>query len=217
MDRYHCEVTALRSMTPREVRDAVNAFSARYVEDWEQWLAVSAGRRAELFGIILRRWQAARPLVMRRSRSEAMHGPPFLDDLLEMAQGPMRDLGDLTVSTVAQRTAEQDLAMGTLWDLFADLPVAGRATCVGRTKSVLLLTNGRIGPAFDQKVRDRTRLRKPSTSSEWVTYLECITEDIAAFEAAHGPLSVVVDPRFAHLKVGRLYDMALGPRGPETA
>jgi hypothetical protein len=43
--------------------------------------------------------------------------------------------------------------------------------------------------------------------------LEAVGEDIAAFEAVHGPLSKAVPLRFAHLEYGRLYDMIAGPRG----
>lgn len=213
MARRVGEVTALRSMTPGEVRDAVDAFPARYIEDWNQWLAVRPDHRAELFGMILRRWQANRPRKMRRIRAEATHAGPYLEDLLEMARQPVHILGDLTVTNVGQRTAGQDAALRTLWDLFAGLSAVGTATCVGITKSVLLLTDGRIGPAFDKQVRSRTRLPRQETSHEWIGDLELIAEDIAAFEAAHGPLAKVVSRRFAHLADGRLYDMALGPRG----
>jgi hypothetical protein len=199
-------------MTAQEVREAVDAFSARYIDDWDQWLAVRPANRAELFGQILRRWQATRPLPMRRTRREATHRPPYLEDLLEMARRPVEGLGDLDVRTVGHRTPGQDVALVTLWDLFAGLSATGTASCVGISKSVMLVTAGRIGPAFDSQVRSRTGLSRPATSRHWVDSLECITGDIAAFEAANGPLSNVVSPRFAHLAVGRLYDMALGPR-----
>ena len=208
----HTKVTALPSMTAKQVREAVNAFSARYVDDWDQWRAVRPGNRAELFGQILRRWQATRPLPMRRTRREATHKPPYLEDLLDMAGRPVKGLGDLDVRTVGLRTAVQDDVLVTLWDLFAGLPATGAASCVGISKSVMLVTDGRIGPAFDSQVRTRTGLGRPATSRTWIDSLECIADDIKAFEATNGPLSNVVSPRFAHLAVGRLYDMALGPR-----
>jgi hypothetical protein len=62
-------------------------------------------------------------------------------------------------------------------------------------------------------VRERLGLPRPTTSREWIAFLEAIADDIAAFEADRGPLSQIVPPRFSHLATGRLYDMALGPRG----
>ena len=80
----------------------------------------------------------------------------------------------------------------------------------------MLVSDGRIGPAFDSQVRDRLGLPRPTTSREWIACLEVIADDIAAFEAAHGALSQVVAPRFSHLTAGRLYDMALGPGGASS-
>lgn len=149
---------------------------------------------------------------MRRLRAEAEHGAPFLDDLLESATEPLLLLGDLTVLTVAHRTRQQDEAFTALWDVFSLLPTARHASCVGITKAVLLLTDGRIGPAFDSQVREKLRVGRPAMCGDWLHILQDIGEDIAAFESIHGPLANAVPPRFAHLAYGRLYDMALGPR-----
>jgi hypothetical protein len=92
------------------------------------------------------------------------------------------------------------------------LPTSGVASCVGITKAVLLLTDGRIGPAFDSQVRRRLGVARPTTYREWLQALEEIGEDIAVFESAHGPLTKAVPAHFAQIPYGRLYDMALGPR-----
>ncbi|MGH9202034.1 MAG: hypothetical protein ACRD2A_12465, partial [Vicinamibacterales bacterium] len=121
-------------------------------------------------------------------------------------------LGDLTVVTVARRTPQQDEALTALWAIFSRLPTAGLASCVGITKAILLLTDGRIGPAFDSQVRRRLGVGRPATCRDWIQMLQDIGEDIAIFESIQGPLTTAVPRRFAHLAYGRLYDMALGPR-----
>lgn len=156
-------VEAIRNKTPRQVRSDVNAFSARYVEDWDAWLGAHRDARPQLFGRILRKWQATRPVAMRRLRAEAKHRPPFLDDLLESAAEPLRALAGLTVLTIAHRTREQDQALTTLWTIFSRLPTSGAASCVGISKAVLLLTDGRIGPAFDSQVRSKLGVGRPAT------------------------------------------------------
>jgi hypothetical protein len=205
-------VTTIRSKTPAQVRAGVAGFAARYIRDWEGWLAAGHDARPDLFGRILRKWQAARPGAVRRLRQEAQHGAPFLEDLLADAEQPLRLVGGLSISTIRQRTPAQEEALGNLWSNFSRLRASGVATCVGITKAVLLLTDGRIGPAFDSRVRANLGLARPSTCSEWVRALESVAEDIAAFERAYGPLREAVPPRFAGLAYGRLYDMALGPR-----
>ena len=207
-------VEAIRNNTPRQLRRAVNGFSRRYVEDWDDWLRTHHDERPPLFGPILRKWQATRPVAMRRFRVEAEHAPPFLDDLLKKAEEPIHVLAGLTVLTIASRTREQDKALTSLWKNFSRLPTSGTASCVGITKAVLLLTDGRIGPALDSRVRRALRVPRPETSREWLEILEAVGEDIAASETSHGSLTKAVPARFAHLEYGRLYDMALGPRGP---
>lgn len=190
----------------------MDGFDTRYAGDWEAWLAVEPRAKARLFGQILRKWKATRPKKMRRIRSEAQHGAPFLEDLLEMAAEPLERLGDLTVLTVAHRTARQSQALVDLWALFSSLPSDGTASCVGITKAVLLLTDGRIGPALDSNVRERIGVGRPETCAAWIEILEGVAQDIAAFEPRNGSLDQAVSPPFAHLAYGRLYDMALGPR-----
>jgi hypothetical protein len=148
---------------------------------------------------------------MRRTHREAEHAPPYLEDLLDLATGPLRALADVDLRSVRTRTPDQQDALAELWEVFARLTVSGTASCVGITKAVLLVTNGRIGPAFDSNVQTRVGHR-PESTIEWLDALGEISEDIAAFEAMNGPLASVVAPRHAHLAVGRIYDMALGPR-----
>jgi hypothetical protein len=205
-------VEVIRHKTPRQVRAAVSGFAGRYVDDWQAWLGASQDTRPEMFGRILRRWQATRPVAMRCLKAEARHGPPFLDDLLERAAEPLAALKDLTILTLVHRSSRQDGALTALWDIFARLPTTGLASCVGITKAVLLLTDGRIGPAFDSKVRSQLGVDRPETCRDWVQILEHVGEDIAAFEARYGPLTKAVPSRFMRLAYGRLYDMALGPR-----
>jgi hypothetical protein len=205
-------VTALRTRTPEQVREDVNGFAQRYVKDWQDWLDAPAPARPVLFGEILRRWQATRPFAMRRIKAQASHRAPFLEDLLDHSAEPLATIDGLTLANVSERTAAQDLALHALWRVFKRLPVEGSASCVGITKALLLLTDGRIGPALDSQVRKKTRVGRPESCAEWLRCLQDVSEDIAEFERVHGPLSNAVDQRFQHLSYGRLYDMALGPR-----
>ena len=77
----------------------------------------------------------------------------------------------------------------------------------------MLLTNGRIGPAFDSIVREKLGFKHHLKSSgEWIEVLRGISEDILSFEKRHGVrLAQVVPDELAAYQVGRLYDMVLGP------
>src|SRR5438128_10367 len=92
-EKASMSVEAIRNKTPRQVRSAVDAFSPLYAKDWDSWVGADRNARPALFGRILRKWQATRPVAMRRLRAEADHSPPFLDDLLERAAEAVRALG----------------------------------------------------------------------------------------------------------------------------
>jgi hypothetical protein len=205
-------IAVIRNKTPAQLRADVDGFAARYAQDWEDWLSMGSEGRPTLFGRILRKWQGTRPLPMRRPRKEAQHGAPFLDDLLDDAAKPLRVVADCSVLTITKRTPEQTEAFQALWAVFARLPLSGVASCVGITKALLLLTEGRIGPALDSRVRAKLGVARPADCSEWLRILQEVAEDIEAFERLHGPLANAVPVRFAKLACGRLYDMALGPR-----
>src|SRR5438132_14321958 len=89
-------IEAIRMKTPAQVRADVAGFAARYVQDWNAWLTADTDARPELFGRILRKWQAARPGAMRRLKREAQHDEPFLEELLESAQEPLQMLAGLS-------------------------------------------------------------------------------------------------------------------------
>lgn len=207
------QVSGIRHMTPAQVSQAVSGFASTYVADWESWLATPFEQRPVMLGRILRRWQATRPAPMRREQAAAVHEAPYLEDLFADAQGSIRLLADLDLSSLRRRSAVQEQALRGLWGNFSRLTATGEATCVGITKTILLVTDGRIGPAFDSTVRDRLRIARPAYSSDWIRSLDLISADLKMFESRHGPLAEAVLPRFRHLAVGRLYDMALGPRG----
>lgn len=205
-------IDAMRSMTCGQVQAAIDGFSRRHAEHWEDWLRVGPSRRADTFGAILRGWQATRPRVMRRTRSDRRHEPPFLEDLLEEADGRVRRLRGLAVESVRNRTADQESALVGLWHIFKELAIPAPASSVGISKAILLATNGDFGPALDSQVQGRLGVPRPTTAREWVEVLEGVADDIAAFEAHSGALGGCVPNRYRHLAYGRLYDMALGPR-----
>ena len=206
------EVSVLRAMKPDEVRAKLGAFTAPYVTDWENWLQADQSDRVARFAAILRSWQATRPLPLRRPRAEASHEPPFIEDLLAEVAPQLEVLGDVTVADLATASPAQFAALHGLWAVFSKLPQRGTASCVGITKAVMLLTYGRIGPAFDSLVRKALGLKDHLRSSEeWVGSLLGISADIRAFEAEHGKLADIVPKSFATYHVGRLYDMVLGP------
>jgi len=200
-------------------QDRMVRFRASYVRDWRMWTSVVQSHRdvGSHFGSVLRRWQACRPNQMRRPRAEANHDPPYLEDLIANANPSVVALLDFDVRISASFTPHTELALVRLWDIFEQLSYHGRARnglagAVGISKAVMLLTEGRVGPAFDSTVTTELGIPTPANACEWIRSLQVITMDIQAFELANQcTLQAAAPPAFADLKSGRIYDMALGP------
>lgn len=197
----------------------VTTFSASYIADWNDWISTPPPARPARLGRILRKWQACRPNRMRRDALAAMHEPPYLDDLVARAAPHIAVLSTFDIvsfSSIENRA--YTAALDALWDVFEHLSYEGRARAglagsVGISKAVMLITDGRVGPAFDSEVRSALKIGKISSAAVWRDALFRVSDDIQAFEKGVGlAFSVAKPPGFQKLENGRVYDMALGPR-----
>ena len=211
-------ITTLRTKTPAQVQSDVAGFAATYVGDWERWLLAPTHDRPKVFVKTLGKWQAARPARLRRLRVRAdEHSPPYIEDLLSNAAPLLQVLVDFNVGRAGAPNPSERAALAGLWNTFSSLQQVGIASCVAITKAVLLLSDGRIGPAFYSQVRNKLRVNHLLTSADWITAVTEVSDDIHAFEDTHGvSLPSAVPPQFSTLAYGRLYDMALGPRSPNN-
>ena len=160
-------------------RDRILRFDESYVEDWQSWVSALQSQRdvAGNLGRVLRKWQACRPNRMRRAKGETKHDPPYLEDLVADANPSVQALRDFDVRLLASFTQQAQEALEQLWDIFQDLSYqgpsrSGLAGAVGISKAVLLLTEGRVGPAFDSEVRRKVGIRTPENARESIHGLQ---------------------------------------------
>ena len=210
-------VTFLARKSPLDINESIASFTKTYALHWQRWQENCAtgvtSSTAPVLGEILRKWQAARPLPMRRSRQEAKHQPPYLDDLVEEALPYIRDLGTGTVRDLPAFTAQQIESLNAMWSIFRNLTTRDQASCVGITKAVMLLTQGQIGPALDRTVRSALSIPRPTSATQWLECLHAISDDIRAFEGRHDiALEDLVPIEWQPVRVGRVYDMIAGPK-----
>ena len=212
------------NLTIGQLRQRILVFDRSYLDDWNAWLDVRRNQPSNIaseFGRVLRRWQACRPNRMRRCRVDANHEPPYLEDLLSQSHEALTHFDGFKLCNAGAIDQEIERTLTQLWKIFQYLPFSGRARnglagVVGISKAVLLLTEGRIGPAFDSEVRRKLRTGDILTPEAWVANLRNVAADIAEFERSNQcVLCEAVPKEFAHLHYGRLYDMILGPGTPE--
>ena len=198
--------------------EQINGFSQKYVDDWDAWLDTAPQDRSELLGRILRKWQACRPNSMRRIKAEAAHNAPYLEDLVAQAAPHIEMLQDFNIQDGIPFVNDHINALAQLWDIFQNLSHDGRANggrtgVVGISKAVLLLTDGRVGPAFDKCVKKNIGVATIFSAEQWIEALYLVSKDISNFERKNDTTLQAATPQpFAELNAGRIYDMALGPR-----
>lgn len=210
----------ISNLSIEEFQNMIERFDQRYVNDWASWISIrhNHGNVASEFGRVLRRWQACRPNRMRRTQNEAMHNPPYLEQLIEKAYDYIEDLNNFDISINSVHDNNTCHALTNLWKIFRNLSYHGRARnglagTVGISKSVLLLTEGRVGPAFDFQVRNRLNIHQPQNVDEWISALDLVSIDIQSFQKNNNCTIYEAAPKqFRKLNAGRIYDMALGPR-----
>jgi hypothetical protein len=209
----------IANITVEDFQDKINRFDQNYVDDWNDWIAVQPNNRAAQFGAVLRRWQACRPNRMRRTRAEQLHDEPYLEDLINSSEQYVQALQEFDIRLQASFTQAACDSLLQLYGIFQNLSYYGRARgglagIVGISKAVLLLTEGRVGPAFDSEVRTHLGLRRIENANDWICALQVASRDIQRFEAANQvTLQQAVSQQHAGISSGRIYDMALGPGG----
>ncbi len=204
----------IANLSIKQLNDLVNGFSKKYVDDWNCWLNTYPDARPRQLGIILRKWQACRPNRMRRTRSENIHDAPYLDDLINQAAQPIHVLENFRLEDSNSFSVQNCQALEKLWNIFQNLPYHGNAGNghVGVSKATLLLTNGRVGPAFDSTVKKYLDIKNISNANEWINALKKVSQDIRSFEDKNQTKIQQAVPNYVRLHSGRIYDMALGPR-----
>lgn len=207
----------IANLTIENFQDRIDRFALKYVNDWDLWLKTQADSRPQMLGMILRKWQACRPNKMRRTQAENQHETPYLDDLISQASQHIKTLESFEIRTSSSLSPLNCQALVKLWDIFQNLSYRGRARnglsgIVGISKATLLLSNGKVGPAFDSRVRRNLGLANISSAEEWINALHTVSRDIQEFETNNQTtLQQAAPSRYSCLQSGRIYDMALGP------
>jgi hypothetical protein len=217
-------VPGIASDTVPQFKKRIARFNPKYASDWTVWMATLASNRPRELKRILGRWQACRGNTLRdvHAATPTVHCPPYIDDLLALAQPHVVTLGPFDIRLAGSFTASACNAILALWSIFEQVsyarlnpkrkrppPRGGLAGAVGISKAAMLVTDGRVGPAFDSKVTRKLGLRKIQNAQEWLSAIKLASSDIVAFESARG--TTLQSASGLSLHSGRIYDMALGP------
>lgn len=196
----------------------IKRFKKSYRDDWTQWLALcgpdtSDRDKADCLHRTLRRWGALGRIP------KARRAPiPAIEKLMVQARRSLEGLRSFDVRDLADKEhhARCREPLCELWELTGSIARNSEdAHLVGRSKAVMLLTEGRFGPALDGKVckntfEGRFPPRAIRSCEIWLAALSEIARDIVAFETKYR--TALADLCDEKLAVGRIYDMAAGPQ-----
>jgi hypothetical protein len=198
-----------------QLKKRVKRFNKKYVDQWDTWVKTAPEARSAQLKWTLGKWQACRPNRLRNAK--------YIEQLLHEARSHVRALRAFDIARPASFTAKSRNAILALWPIFEKLsysspkkpgerlpPRGGRAGVVGISKAAMLVTDGRLGPAFDSKVRKQLGVRTIRNADEWLCAIEKASRDVACFVEKRKVTLQNASGRTA-LHSGRIYDMALGP------
>jgi hypothetical protein len=161
------------------------------------------------FGDTLRRWNAC-----RRRGGVREHMAELLQSVLPYVES----LQSSSLREFISPSQEESSSIMELWSVLeSGLCLSKPASEVGISKSIMLLTRGRIGPAFDSTVRDAFGLRRINNARELLEVYKAVANDLRQFEHVnHVNLEELVPTGRESIGVGRIVDMVAGPRAKAT-
>ena len=201
----------LSGKTLDQVKRRIADFNPRYSTHWMAWYRLNpddAEAKAAALRSTLGSWQAFRGKGRKAAPTQEIAA------VLDKARPALAALAEKDVRCLREtRSDSQGRAyLAALWELSAGIYQDPKnAPLVGRSKAIMLLTNGMFGPAFDRDVCTALfggNFPPLTPCGIWLAMLTEVAHDIAAFERER---NVRLEELVPGTAVGRIYDMAAGP------
>ncbi len=205
------KVEFLRTKQVDEIKGLISGFSSRYATDLKDFTVTTkkygfaSQQTADHLCRILRKWQACRP-----SRVNNNLLPLFIQLAPDFAT-----IKSLNLRNIRHASPKENIAITRIWSALTNQICNNREMAdVAASKTLLILTNGQLGPALDSNARKILGLSRIQSPEDYLTLLHSISDDINAFEKANAPILLenLVPEYWLPVSVGRAYDMAIGPR-----
>jgi hypothetical protein len=210
-------IPLLEQLSLPQACDGIRRFKRQYVREWKVWLEVSAcldvpGTRfipdgvSEQFGKLLWSWRAC-------GRSQRPRCAEELSKTLHKSLSFTQGLIGSDLRSLASPPDSLRVLIEGLWYVFRGGICKDIAWEVAISKSILLTTRGRIGPAFDSNVQSRLGIHSILDADSFVSTVSCVARQLAVFEEHHHiRIESLVPVDAGAVAVGRAVDMLLGPK-----
>jgi hypothetical protein len=207
------KIEFLRNKNEEEVRALISGFARSYCYDLHHFAntnseyGLASHEAAMALADLLKKWTACRPVSISTDLQ------PILKDL----ETEFTMISGLDLRNLRNASANEKGAIDHIWSkLTNELCKPKKLTGVAPSKAMLIITNGRLGPALDSRARAVLGLSSDNivTGVQYRTILEAISEDLLIFEETISPIRIetLVPKHWQPVLVGRAYDMVAGPR-----
>ena len=205
-------------MSPEGVLQLLEEYPQSWEINFQEWLDrdhnLELVERAILFKSKLQEFGAHRPYKILGTEEQMNNHPgPYLDGIMRIVEPMLIHFGNYDLTVNNPITEEHEAALSELYDALRGLrydptTYEDRPSIMVISKAIHLLTDGRVGPAFDSKVRNFMAIGNIETVEEWIDGLNIARQDVIDFEQTNNcSLLECVPVRFQHLFRGRIYDM----------
>jgi hypothetical protein len=201
--------------TADQYSHALKNFREKYVKNWDAWLArprpeLNRDGRRNIFISTLKAWGICR----------CPEGGGIKHDFNLDSFSGLEKISALLINYDLRSFTKTDdvvVQLKNLWIGLNGICENKQVNMLIASKATMLLTDGAIGPAFDSSVMATIWGIKYSSYDrsfgKWINLLSEVSKDIKDFEGRIGMRMEDAAPKgFRNVKVGRLYDMAFGPR-----
>lgn len=205
------EIEFLRNKQREKVANLIQGFSIRYVTDLKNFATTTehygliSPQTAKQLCRLIGKWHGCRPSPVSKNLL------PLLTDL----DADLKAIATIDLRSILRASSNEMEAISQIWSSLMNQICDNKPQSeVAASKAMLILTNGRLGPALDSNARKSLRLPRIQSSGDYLAFLLAISEDVAAFEKANSPILLedLVPKEWCPVLVGRAYDMAIGPR-----
>lgn len=190
----------LQNLTPNDITNLTTGFPTKYVTHWWDWTIDNPFGHSNLpdpnsdtfltgmvaFKTIMNKWNGVRPYTLK---TPILNPNGFIDGSYQVLDTVITDIIPDIVETGTYWNFQ---SVSNIWDSLSTLsdqvrgkrkgPVGGMSI----SKSLMILTNGGSGPAFDSNVVRALNTTTPKTAQQLFDQLSEIKEWIFHFEAHHG-------------------------------
>ncbi len=159
-------ISVIRNKDVKEIRTLIQNFSSRYIQDVKNFSNIASEyglispEASENLIRLLKKWQACRPSSVQED----------VLSILKSIHEDYKTIELIDLRNICYATPKEIAAISRIWSILVGKICSNRTIAeVAASKTFLIITNGRIGPALDSNARIVMNLPRIQTSEDYIS------------------------------------------------